>query len=102
MGELSTSNAKHARGAQSHTHCCSHADASTHSLTTNQTKAAMATIDATSGITAAAAAQLRLDDLLRLLLTEFTHQNPLKPVENKDFMGQMAQFASLETTQQLN
>jgi flagellar basal-body rod modification protein FlgD len=48
------------------------------------------------------AAGLKLDDLLRVLLTELTHQNPLKPVENKDFMAQIAQFASLDTSQRLN
>jgi flagellar basal-body rod modification protein FlgD len=59
-------------------------------------------VDSTSGITSAATAQLRLDDLLRVMLTELTNQDPFKPVENKDFMSQMAQFASLDTSQQLN
>lgn len=58
-------------------------------------------IDPTS-ITANATASLRLDDLLQVLLTELTHQDPFKPVDNKDFMSQIAQFASLDTTQQLN
>ncbi len=53
-------------------------------------------------IAATASANLRLDDLLKVLLTELTHQDPFKPVDNKDFMGQIAQFASLETSQQLN
>jgi flagellar basal-body rod modification protein FlgD len=59
-------------------------------------------IDSTSTVTAAATSQLRLDDLLRVLLTELTHQDPFKPVDNKDFMAQIAQFASLDTSQQLN
>lgn len=50
----------------------------------------------------AAASGLKLEDLLRVLLTELTHQNPLKPVENKDFMAQIAQFASLDSSQRLN
>jgi flagellar basal-body rod modification protein FlgD len=45
---------------------------------------------------------LKLEDLLQVLLTELTHQNPLKPVENKDFMAQIAQFASLDSSQRLN
>lgn len=49
-----------------------------------------------------AAAGLKLEDLLQVLLTELTHQNPLKPVENKDFMAQIAQFASLDSSQRLN
>jgi flagellar basal-body rod modification protein FlgD len=57
---------------------------------------------AAPGSVQSAAAGLRLDDLLRVLMTELTHQNPLKPVDNKDFMAQIAQFASLESTQQLN
>jgi flagellar basal-body rod modification protein FlgD len=60
---------------------------------------------ATSPITALAApsaARLSMEDLLRVLLTELTHQDPLKPVENKDFMAQIAQFSSLDATQRLN
>jgi len=49
-----------------------------------------------------AAASLKLDDLLRVLLTELTNQDPLKPVDNKDFIAQIAQFASLDSSQQLN
>ena len=49
-----------------------------------------------------AATNLNLNDLLQVLLTELTHQDPLKPVDDTDFMGQIAQFASLDSTQQLN
>lgn len=49
-----------------------------------------------------AASGLNLNDLLRVLLTELTHQDPFKPVDNKDFMAQVAQFASLDASQQLN
>jgi len=59
-------------------------------------------IGPTSGIAASATQNLKLDDLLQVLLTELTHQNPFKPVDNKDFMAQIAQFASLETSQQLS
>lgn len=62
----------------------------------------MATVAPTPGIGAAASAGLKLDDLLKVLLTELTHQNPFKPVDNKDFMAQIAQFSSLEASQQLN
>lgn len=55
-----------------------------------------------SGLSASAANSLKLDDLLQLLLTELTHQDPFKPVDNKDFMAQIAQFASLDASQQLN
>lgn len=47
-------------------------------------------------------AGLSMDDLLKLLMTELSFQDPLKPVDNKDFLTQMAQFTSLDTTRQLN
>jgi flagellar basal-body rod modification protein FlgD len=59
-------------------------------------------IDPTSGITNSVNANLDLQGLLSVLLTEVTNQNALKPMEHKDFMAQIAQFASLDVTQQLN
>ncbi|WKB51660.1 flagellar hook assembly protein FlgD [Eleftheria terrae] len=50
----------------------------------------------------AASASLSMEDLLRVMLTELTYQDPLKPVENKDFMAQIAQFSSLDASRQLN
>jgi len=63
---------------------------------------ATAPIAPTPSVSASATSSLKLDDLLRVLLTELTNQDPLKPVDNKDFMAQIAQFASLDSTQQLN
>lgn len=59
---------------------------------------------ATSPLTpvTSAASSLSMEDLLRVMLTELTYQNPLKPVENKDFMMQVAQFSSLDASQRLN
>jgi len=45
---------------------------------------------------------LNLNDLLQVLLTELTNQDPLKPVDNTQFMAQIAQFTTLETTQEVN
>jgi flagellar basal-body rod modification protein FlgD len=55
-----------------------------------------------TGSVASAASSLSMEDLLRVMLTELTFQNPLKPVENKDFMTQIAQFSSLDASQRLN
>jgi len=44
---------------------------------------------------------LNLNDLLQVLLTELTNQDPLKPVDNTQFMAQIAQFTTLQQTQQL-
>jgi flagellar basal-body rod modification protein FlgD len=45
---------------------------------------------------------LGLQDFMKILLTQLTTQDPLKPMDNKDFMAQIAQFTTLEQTQQLN
>src|SRR3954465_7475780 len=36
------------------------------------------------------------DAFLKLLTTQLTHQDPLKPMDDSQFMGQMAQFSTLE------
>lgn len=43
-----------------------------------------------------------LQDFMRILLTQLTYQDPLKPMDNQQFMAQVAQFTTLEQTQQLN
>lgn len=42
------------------------------------------------------------DDFLKLLITQMRYQDPLSPMDNTQFLAQMAQFSSLEQMQNLN
>jgi len=55
-----------------------------------------------SSASAMQANPMGMEDFLKILLTQLTYQDPLKPMDNQEFMAQMAQFTSLEQTQQLN
>jgi len=63
---------------------------------------------ATNPVSAAAAANaganaigLDMQSLLQIILTQLTYQDPLKPVDNFEFVSQLAQFTTLEQTRQL-
>lgn len=57
-------------------------------------------IDSTAA-TGGANQTLNMQDFLKILLTQLTYQDPLKPMDNQQFMAQMAQFSTLQQTQQL-
>ena len=45
---------------------------------------------------------LSQEDFLEVLLAQLSFQDPLDPLDNKDFMAQLAQFTSLEQDRQAN
>jgi flagellar basal-body rod modification protein FlgD len=45
---------------------------------------------------------LDFQSLLNIILTQLTYQDPLKPLDNFQFVSQLAQFSQLEQSQTLN
>ena len=46
--------------------------------------------------------KLGKDEFLKLLVTQMAHQDPLNPMDDKNFIAQMAQFSSLEQLISMN
>jgi flagellar basal-body rod modification protein FlgD len=46
--------------------------------------------------------ELDRDAFMKLLTTQLQYQDPLKPMEDREFIAQLAQFSSLEQMQQTN
>lgn len=48
------------------------------------------------------ASTISMEEFMKVLLTQLTYQDPLKPLDNQQFMAQIAQFTALEQAYQTN
>lgn len=53
-------------------------------------------------VTGAASSKLDSNAFLMLMMKQLQYQDPLSPVDNKEFIAQQAQFSQLQTTQEMN
>jgi flagellar basal-body rod modification protein FlgD len=65
-------------------------------------KGATPALAESAGTTSPITAAEGRDTFLRLLVAQLEHQDPLKPMENSDFTGQLAQFSMLEQIESMN
>jgi flagellar basal-body rod modification protein FlgD len=62
----------------------------------------MAVSAVSSSTSSQSAFGLDFQSLLKIILTQLTYQDPLKPVDNFEFVSQLAQFSQLQQSQTLN
>jgi flagellar basal-body rod modification protein FlgD len=63
---------------------------------------AFSSIDAGAAVGATQGNGMSQQDFIKILMTQMTYQHPLKPMDNEQFMAQMAQFTALQQTTDLN
>lgn len=54
-----------------------------------------------SGSETQSASTLNQEDFLKLFLTQLNFQDPMEPVDNREFLAQIAQFSSLEQSRKI-
>jgi len=59
-------------------------------------------VPAVSPGAAAQVSNINLQDFLQILSTQLTNQDPLKPMDDQEFLAQIAQFSTLEQSAALN
>lgn len=62
----------------------------------------ISTVSAAGSTSAGQSSNIGIQDFLKILTTQLNNQDPLKPMDNQDFVAQIAQFATLEQSRQLN
>ena len=63
---------------------------------------AVTSVSSTGAQSALSKSSLGIQDFLKTLTTQLSYQDPLKPMDNQEFIAQLAQFTSLQQTQQMN
>lgn len=63
---------------------------------------ASSTATAAESLTRTVNSELGKDEFMQILVTQLRNQDPLSPMEDKDFISQMAQFSVLEQMQNMN
>lgn len=61
-----------------------------------------AALGAQTSKTSNASANMGPDQFMQLMITQMTHQDPMEPLKDSEFIGQLAQFSTLESIKKLN